>query len=430
MKNILIILVMLVCMPAANAAYRETMDPKGLTKNLTTDFKMVDDNGKSDQSEKLQEAIDKVAKKGGGRLILRKGTYSFSGINLKSNVHLLIEKDTVLKPYWPKGTKTIMFSLDSEEPEKYIENVSIRGLGGRYTVDYSDRGKKSGEGIRFAVCRLVKNFLIADANIQDSHTTYCGIILVPAKGKRADQWKISRATDGTIRDCSIFNADSGYGLAQLHGARNILFENLYALGGVTLRLESGAGGEYAGVFDITGRNIAGENCRSAVMFSPHATHNGTVHVDGVTAKSCGYAVRIGSGFIDRKHKDDPDAQIGTYASDSTIKNIHAVFGMNAQIDKKEIYQLEPEYYDDIRKSEDNEKSVVGPSIAAVYDGTKGAYKVTVENVTSEGFKYHQNTVVTEADFSAREKNKWNIVKSIPACAEKPKSPGKKGKKSK
>ena len=267
--------------------------------------------------------------------------------------------------------------------------------------------------------------MIADANIKDSYTVYCGIILTPAsrKEKGVDKWKVSRATDGTIRDCSIFNASPGYGLVQIHGARNILFENLYALGGVTLRIETGAGGLYAGAFDLYGKNIACENGVTAVMMGPHTTKNGTVKVDGVTAKSCVYAATAGSGFIDRKHKNDPDAELGSFADDSEIKNVHAIFGMNAQIAKKGIYQLEPEYYDDIRKADnDYAYHLVGPSVGAVKDGTKGNWKITFKNVTSEGFKYNKDKVLTAADFAEREKDKWNIVKKIPVCAEVTKKP--------
>ena len=111
MKNVLLIMAMLVMTAVAEGAYEETMDSDGLTMNLKTDFGLVDDGAESNQSERLQKAIDEVSAKGGGRLIVPKGVYRFGGINLKSNVHLLVEKDTVIKPYWPKGTKTIIFGL-------------------------------------------------------------------------------------------------------------------------------------------------------------------------------------------------------------------------------------------------------------------------------------------------------------------------------
>ena len=79
------------------AAYVETMNPHGPRKDLRRDFGLIDDNAEHNQSAKLQKAIDTIAEEGGGRLFLPKGTYRLSEIYLKSNVHLLIEKDTVIK---------------------------------------------------------------------------------------------------------------------------------------------------------------------------------------------------------------------------------------------------------------------------------------------------------------------------------------------
>jgi hypothetical protein len=114
------------------AKYTDTMDPNGLRKDLKTDFGLVDDNAASNQSDLLQKAIDAISATGGGRLVLPKGTYRFSGIYMMSNVHLLIERGAVIKPYWPKGKKTVVFTLGvrRDKKEAYIENVSIRGLGG------------------------------------------------------------------------------------------------------------------------------------------------------------------------------------------------------------------------------------------------------------------------------------------------------------
>lgn len=89
-----------VCLPA-RAEYTETMNPNGLTKNLRDDYGLVDDNGRTDQSARFQRAIDQVAAAGGGRLIVPKGVYQLAGIYLKSNVHLLFEQGTVVRPHWP-----------------------------------------------------------------------------------------------------------------------------------------------------------------------------------------------------------------------------------------------------------------------------------------------------------------------------------------
>ncbi|RMG41008.1 MAG: hypothetical protein D6725_02315, partial [Planctomycetota bacterium] len=228
----------LFAMPMArvHAEYKEVMDPNGLTKNLRTDYGLVDDGGRSDQSAVVQKAIDAVAASGGGRLILPRGTYRFAGIYLRSNVHLLVEGGTVIKPQWPAGTKAVVFLLDAQPPadrkrarqheRDFIENVSIRGLRGRFVVDYSDRKPRRGEGIRAVLCRMVRNFLIADMDVLDNATTYCGITLAPTRSTRddVDEWEVTRPTNGTIRNCRIFNASPGYGLVQPHGAQSVHFE--------------------------------------------------------------------------------------------------------------------------------------------------------------------------------------------------------------
>jgi len=129
---------------------------------------------------------------------------------------------------------------------------------------------------------MVKNFLIADLDVKDNFTTYCGITLTPLQTKRESKdWPVSRATDGTVRNCRIFNASPGYGLTQLHGAQSVHFEDIYAKGGVTLRLGTGAVGDKTAIYDISARNVVNEDGRCAVMLGPHSAMNGVVKVDGV-----------------------------------------------------------------------------------------------------------------------------------------------------
>ena len=134
MKYALLALPTLAWSSPLTAAYVETVNPNGPKRNLQRDFGLVDDNAESNQSEKLQKAIDIIADQGGGILILPKGTYNFSGIYLRSNVHLVVEEDTVIKPWWPAGEKTVVFMLDvpGKTGKGHIENVSIRGDGGQF----------------------------------------------------------------------------------------------------------------------------------------------------------------------------------------------------------------------------------------------------------------------------------------------------------
>ncbi len=429
MKTVLLMMTVFVMTAVAEGAYEETMDPNGLTMNLRTDFGLVNDGAESNQSERLQKAIDEVSAKGGGRLIVPKGTYRFAKVYLKSNVHLLIEKDTVIKPYWPEGTKTVVFILDFEDtsgkgPKKrgaeFIENVSIRGLGGRFIVDYSDRERREGEGIRSVLCRMVRNFLISDLDIKDNFTVYCGLTMTPTRSQdeNVKNWEISRATDGTIRNCRIYNASPGYGLVQLHGAQSLHFEDLYAKGGVTLRLETGAVGDHTAVFNITARNITNENGRCAVMLGPHSANNGLVHVDGVTARSSTYAVTIGRGNVKKAEQArNPDAKPGRFADGCSIRNIHAVFGKDAQVKTHEMMNIPEEYYDDLRLRKVT-KFFDGPSIGAVKDYTNGTYRVDIENVTLEGFKYNADKKILTPEDARPGKwgqalRKWKADRGIP-----------------
>ncbi|CAA6692721.1 MULTISPECIES: glycosyl hydrolase family 28-related protein [unclassified Lentimonas] len=392
------------------AEYTETMDPNGLIQNLQSDFGLVDDGAQSNQSVVMQRAIDDIAAAGGGRLVLPKGTYRFAGVYLKSNVHLLIEQGTVIKPYWPEGTKAAVFIIDAQRPSKkkglseadervYIENVSIRGVGGPFVIDYSDRDRRKGEGVRGILGKMVKNFLIENVDLKDNFSVYCGITLTPLQTKYdSSDWSVSRATDGTVRNCRIFNASPGYGLTQLHGAQSVHFENIYAKGGVTLRLETGAVGDNTAVYDISAKNVINENGRCAVMMGPHSAMNGIVRVDGVTSISSAYAVTIGKGGVKAAElEQNPDAVDGIFAAGSYVKNIHAIFGKTAQIKKHAMLEIPEAYYGDLKMRWEN-KFFEGPSIGAVKDSTAGHYTVIVEDVTLEGFEYNTDKpILTEQD---------------------------------
>lgn len=374
----------------AKAAYTETMNPQGLTSTMK-DYGLMDDNGKTDQAAKLQKAIDDVAEKGGGRLIISKGTYGFTEVTLKSNVHLLIEKDAVLKPIKSISSKKSVdiFSIGQDGP---VENVSIRGLGGRFTVDL--REYTPTEKVRAIGCGDVTNFLISDMDVQDNFTIFSSIILAPPDTNKKG---FVGATNGTIRECSTFHANVGYGLVQIHAAKAVLFENLYSLGGVTMRVECGVRPknpeQIGGVFDLVGKNIKCENGYLALLLGPHSTPCGVVQVDGIEAISCEFAVKFSSGFVSKKPKKNREGpERGTFAQGTSVKNVHAVFGLNAQRTLKHLPYTPVE----LRKEvvQDRPNSLKGPAVTAIFD--QANYKVRVENVTTEGFKYIK-PIITEED---------------------------------
>ena len=74
--NLLICLIILVVIPKANA--------------------QIPSDGRTLCTQQLQKAIDKISKKGGGRLVLSKGTYLTGGLLLHSGVELYLEEGAVL----------------------------------------------------------------------------------------------------------------------------------------------------------------------------------------------------------------------------------------------------------------------------------------------------------------------------------------------
>lgn len=242
---------------AAQAKYMDTIQDAKIERNLVRDFGLVADNAASDQSAKVQAAIDRVSAQGGGKLLLPKGTYSFSSIYMNSNVHLLIDKDVVIKPFLfesQQGNCVFHFTNQSDNKkgeEGFIENVSLRCKqpGEYFTIDYShiplNIKKQAKNSARAFKCVQVRNFMIEGLYVIDHWTTHCAGITVPSKVPGCDKWEVYMPVAGLIRNFKSTNSSPGYGLVQMHAGRDIHFENLSTTGGgITFRLETGAGGHY------------------------------------------------------------------------------------------------------------------------------------------------------------------------------------------
>ncbi|MBK1875781.1 glycosyl hydrolase family 28-related protein [Pelagicoccus mobilis] len=404
MRIFLTIIVFVLKAVSLCAGYLDTSDSHFLRKDLQKDFGMVDDGGARDQTKKLQRAIDRISESGGGRLYLPKGTYSFANVFLKSNVHLRIAADTVIRPYWPEGGRTVVFHLDSREGKRpgpmsariNIENVSIRGVGGSFIIDYSNRPYDKEEGIRAIVCRKVKNFMISDVLIKDSWTRFAAIVFAPDMVAVADEDSIYKPTDGLVRNCSATDSNSENGLVQMHAGERIHFEGLAAVGGgVTLRLETSAGGHRGGIYDITAKDIYCEDGMSAVLLGPHTAQNGVVEIDGVLAKGCAFAVQMGAGFVKRELQRDPSYKPGVFSVGTVVRNIHAEYGENAPLPIKHLGLVRTECLGDYRldKRDRSTRHVRGPSVGIVFDGTRDSWTPAIETISCEGFEYARNIVV-------------------------------------
>ncbi|MFI3318147.1 MAG: hypothetical protein SNH88_03065 [Rikenellaceae bacterium] len=394
----------------------------------------------ADQSAKLQAIFDEYSAQGGGYLILPAGEYAFINVYMRSNIHLKVDEGATLYPYYssslsrnangelPIGNMLTFAQSTNTSSAEYIEDCSISSLnGGRYTVDFRDIEYGVLQQVRFIVCRMVRNFQISDFNIEDNCTKYCALIFSPSMDQSCASWAVSRPTDGIVKNCSTFNAASGYGLMQFHGALRLEFDNLYAEGGVAFRLEPDITGSTHGIYDLKATNISAKNARAAVMFSPHTATNGTITIDGVRAESCSFGVLINAGFIDSDNTNNPDAILGSYANDSSVSNIHIIYGTKGQSDAQQIYAMTPDddkyalfehcYYGDPSST----LTYVGPSLAAIFDttgyydatNTAISYLVTCTNITSEGFPDHENSVLYDWEIADRYSSRWSIVNSLP-----------------
>ena len=360
--------------------YTETIDNFSLQKNLQIDYD-VDGLGNNTDSERLQRAINEVNLAGGGKIYIPQGTYKFGEVSLMSNVHLLIEHNSIIIPYIINSAVSLsIFSLGDNGAS--ISNLSVRGVDGKYNVNLPAYVP----GIRVFECGNVSNFYLADFTVNDNYTKFACVSMGISTFNNADyNWPMN----GVVKNGSVVNAHYGYGLVQVQAAENILFKDLSGVGGSTLRVETGwtvmNDLQIGTANKIFGRNISCTNGNSAVQISPHAMHNGSVDIDGVTSVSSGFGVRIEGGFISSDYTN-PNLTVGTFTS-VKVKNINSTFGITAQLKSKHFKYL-PTYRTDLITSisQDGGESVIGPSIASVMSiGDTYAENVYISNVTAIGF---------------------------------------------
>nr|WP_284041212.1 T9SS type A sorting domain-containing protein [Polaribacter sp. Z022] len=393
--------------------YTETWN-NGVTKNLVTDFG-ANGNDALDDSSAMQAAINNVtALANGGKIIIPAGTYYLGNINMKSKVHLVFDKDAIVKPIIPDSGNWRVFSFGKKSAT--VKDVSIRGDGGKFTIDF--RVPDISKNLRGQVFLMlnVDNFLIDNFHLLDDNTIFNAANF----GFTDYNGQFYGPQNGVFKNASDNRAHAGYGIAQVRIGKHILFKDLVGNGGVTLRIESGSlqivelheETHDLGIFDIVGRNISGSNCNSALMISPHTMTNGKVDVENVTTTDCATAVRIDKGF------DEHGYPAGTFSDDCIVSNVTANYGVNAQLNwwrvkylpcDKAIRDLVSTTY-----NPDGE-SYNAPAIAAIINtatGTgAGTFNVNFSNVIQNGFEYQSKTMLTTEDNTDTTKNSWPYCES-------------------
>lgn len=437
--------------------YEDTIDDYGVDKTWdATDlgvscFDNQEDALASPQSTAMQTAIEHVATEGGGILTLPAGHYCISGCVMCSNVHIVVDKDAYIYPEWvwstgedTPSTKSMFKFSDDDNDDGHIENCSIRcaEYGEYFTVDFLLPNSTCGWQVRFANFQYVKNFMVEGIKIIDNYSVYCAMNMAASA---RDGSGLQLSENGTIRNCILVgpagrtgtglelsdNAGGhpGYGLVQMHSAKNIWCENLIASGGVTVRLETGAT-DAQGVEGIYGQNIGTINGRSSLMIAPHRQHNGWVMFDNLWGNCSAYVTTVSmSGFDDEKDDDDDDSDddsesIGSFKG-VHLTNIKATYGnWCTQLKSQNIYQVDRNLWQYIfwrewspnNTSTTSYKWLFGPSIAAIkYNSEEMAMAdfsdSVIEGVVTEGYKYNSGGFLDESDsdYIADEDNKFKIL---------------------
>ena len=100
------------------------------------------------------------------------------------------------------------------------------------------------------------------------------------------------------------DAHYGYGAIQAHSGENIVFRNIKSIGGVAVRLETGAGkmnlARIGGLFDIAVENAVNINGQAALMFQPHTMNHGHVVARNISSDGSEFAVSVAPPFVSKK----------------------------------------------------------------------------------------------------------------------------------
>ncbi|MGY6650275.1 hypothetical protein [Wenyingzhuangia sp. IMCC45574] len=355
-----------------------------VTKNLVMDYG-VDNSFTTDDSQKLQKAINEINSLGGGKLLIPTGNYSFAEIVLKSNVHIVISKDAVIRPSLRGDTKNFKIFGIGRNNDK-VENISIVSDSDteKFTIDlkHGDNRNVGVFGFGYA-----ENFLISGVNILDDLTIFSSFTF--GISQYNGEWKFSE--NGIIRDAITSGAHYGYGLVQAQALRNTLFQNVDGEGGVTLRLETGEKAmnnlQIGGVFDIFGDDVGGIDGNAALMISPHAMHCGKVYVQNVNSRGCGLGVRIGGGYVSKKYDQTIGLTDGTYER-VELRNVKVTFGNKAQLKSKHYKYMPCELRSEISTTPISEEGVsfYGPSVAGVLSTANFPVIFEDSKLTATGFK--------------------------------------------
>ena len=330
----------------------------------------------------------------GGCVFVPKGKYYVYNAELNtSNIIFYINSSVTFLPYITSSTKKSypVFVLGSQT--KFVKNVSLIGTATPYTTSISPSTSPSTwkNASPVAKSNFNDNFLIDIRNNSISPWNVRGIQVLGIDGfvlaninikihanlsteKSGLQFAHNNVNDiiyhgknGQILNLNASDYMGGYGAVQMQSGENIIFENIDGTGGITLRLEPGAGDQNGYVNNITGNNIICRNGHAAFMSQPHTQQNGVYKIYNMVSYSCYIGAELNGGY---SQQNKPP---GHFSNDSIVHGVVSYWGTHAQIFKQGNYTR------------------TGPSCGPCgNENSKLNYIVTVTGLKSVGFPAPSN----------------------------------------
>lgn len=238
-------------------------------------------DGKTDNAQAIQKAIDAASNAGGGKVIVPSGAVFLTGpFNLKSNIEFNVEVNAkvLANPNEKVYTKSA-FRENKGEGTIWIggENLINVTISGGGTID--------GNGISFMGAELEDSYVLKPFTIVDPRPHL--LTIVGGKNIR-------------IRDLSIVN--SAYWTIHLIGCNDVTIDNITLLNSLKVRNSDGIDLDHSKNVRISNCYIeSGDDCiclknrREYEEFG--ACENITVNNCTMTSRSC--AIKIGSENMDK-----------------------------------------------------------------------------------------------------------------------------------
>ena len=267
---------------------------------------------------------NKLKSRNGGCITVPSGNYHVLDIPLNtSNIIYYILSSVTFFPYITNDQTSTPPIFNLGLTTQFVKNVSIIGVPtvptNKFIIDLRNNSI-SPWNIRGIQCMGIDGFILANIEIKIASNLSNEKPAIAFDHNNVGN-VIYHAKNGKVVNITSSDYIFGYGQIQIQSGENISFENLDGTGGVTLRLETGAGNGTGYANNIFGKNIICRNGHAAFIAVPHSQKNGFFNVSNLTSYSCDMGVNYGG------------TQDGYFMNGSIISEVVSYYGTNAQLNK-------------------------------------------------------------------------------------------------